>query len=218
MNKTAIFVSALSCLIALGGGMAYQQAYAANSQADSKANAKMNAYTNSQAVTKPADSIVKPVSSAAALQDAPVYGSMSLYEFEDRNEIKIPTNVEQNQQASGNKITHKLFTSITDNSGSDMLQVVYVTQDKSEINLFQIKSNDRNPQTVIEAQQAYFDPSLTTSGNVKGHPALFEDTSPDGGSKKQILIATEDYWYTLHTGSATVDWKDLKEIAQQINF
>lgn len=118
-----------------------------------------------------------------------------------------------------NKILHKKFASLEDNLGTDTIHIVYATEDRSEINIYQIKSIDRNPRSAIDAQQAYFDSSFITIGDIQGHPAILEDTSSiKGGSKKQVWIATEDYYYVLHTGSPTISLNALKEIAEKINF
>ncbi|WP_156951060.1 hypothetical protein [Saccharibacillus sacchari] len=118
-----------------------------------------------------------------------------------------------------NKILHKKYASLEDNLGTDIIHIVYATEDQSEINIYQIKSLDRNPQSAIDTQQAYFDPSFITIGDIEGHPAILEDTSSiKGGSKKQVWIATEDCYYVLHTGSPTISLNALKEIAEKINF
>lgn len=217
MNKKTMIATAMSSVIVLGGATMYQQAYAAKSPVSSNET----------------DSVVETTrSSEAALQGAPIYGSISLEEFEANNEIKIPLSLEKEHQDSAfssssdefssffnNKILHKKYASLEDNLGTDMIDIVYATEDRSEINIYQIKSIDRNPQSAIDAQQAYFDPSFITIGDIQGHAAILEDTSSiKGGSKKQVWIATEDYYYVLHTGSPTISLNALKEIAEKINF
>lgn len=226
-SKKAIAVVVAGAMIAIGGAsMANPQAYATNPSVPS-----VSVQIPAQESSSPSPVEQEKTSTAAALQSAPIYGSISLEEFEAKHEIKIPVNLEHEQQPSklaadpaepvsgSNPITHKRFTSIENQAEGDLLQLVYATEDGSEINFFQLENKGYEPAAAVESQKVYFDPSLIKIGEVQGRPALFEDTSSlEDGSKKQIWIAAQDYIYVLHTGSATVDMQALKELAERIDF